>query len=67
MVITLDVDLGETLKLLSTLQWVCDLQLTNVDFEMGANVLVLSIYGHTLDVSDFRQLLMVVRACCLLI
>lgn len=53
----LDVDLGEALRILSAIQLVRDLQLANVDFEMESKVVVDSIYGYTLGVSDFTSII----------
>jgi len=53
----LDVDLGEALRLLSALQWVCDFMLVNADFEMDSNVMVDNIYGRTLDDSNFVSII----------
>lgn len=40
-----DVDIGEALGLLTALQWLRDLQLQNVDFEVDSKSVVDSVYG----------------------
>jgi len=53
----LDVDLGEALGLLSTMYWVCDLQLGIVDFELDSKTVVDSLYGSKSGVSNFSAII----------
>jgi len=63
----LDVGLREALRLLSALQWIHDLQLANVDFEMKSKVVVDRIYGRTFIVSYFTSIIMIVGTYFILI
>jgi len=49
----LEVDTGDALGLLTAMQWVKDLQLYNMDFEVDSKMVVDSIYGKQLGVSNF--------------
>lgn len=65
----LDVDKGEALGLLSTLQWVKDLHLFNRDFEMVSKIVADSI-STAEGMAPFQilgQLSMIRAACYLLI
>jgi len=64
----LDVNLAEALTLLPSLQWVHDLQLANVDFELDSKVVVDRVSMVQLMTSlILLQLLMIVNAYFLLI
>lgn len=53
----LDVDFGEALGLLSTLQWMCDLHLGNVDFQLDFKTVVDSLYGGKSAISNYSTML----------
>jgi hypothetical protein len=60
----IDVNLGEALGLLSTLQWMCDMRLCIVDFELDSKIVVDRLYGgksvvsnHNAMINDCRRLL----------
>jgi len=48
--------MGKVLGLLSPMQWVKDLNLVNIDFEMDSKVVADSIYGKD-DVSNFMTII----------
>lgn len=53
----LNVDLGDTLGLLSALHWVCDLQFRTVDFEFDSKTMVDSLYGGKSGVSNYSAVI----------
>ncbi|AET04384.1 hypothetical protein MTR_8g088220 [Medicago truncatula] len=53
----LDVDLGETLGLLSVMYWVHDLELGIVDFELDSKTVVDSLYGSKSGISNFSTVI----------
>jgi hypothetical protein len=52
-----DVDLGEAMRLLTTMQWIIDLQLLNMDFEMDSKTVVDSVYGGSNGVSNYMAII----------
>ena len=53
----LDVDFGEALKHLCALKWVCNLGLFNMDFKMDTKMVVYSINGGRISISDFSSII----------
>jgi len=53
----LDVDLGETLGLLSAMYWVRDLQLGIVDVELDSKTMVYNLYGSKSGVSNYSTVI----------
>jgi len=53
----LEVDIGEALGLLTTMQLVRELQLQNMDFEADSKIVVDNIYGKRNGISDFGAII----------
>jgi len=53
----IDVDTGEALGLLQTMEWVKDLQLVNMDFEVDSKTVADNIYRTQSGVSEFSVLI----------
>jgi hypothetical protein len=53
----IDVGIDEALGLMSTLQWVRVLQLTNIDFELDAKVVVDKFHSSKIDLSELGDIL----------
>ncbi len=53
-----DVDIGEAIRLLKAMEWVRDLHLWNMDFEVDSKTVVDNIYGKQIGVSDFSAVIM---------
>jgi len=60
----LEVDVGEALGLLKAMEWVKDLQLWNMDFEVDSKAVVDNIYGKYGGVSEFSE---ITNSCKLLL
>ena len=60
-------DIGEALGLSQAIQWVHDLQLLNVDFELDAKRVVDYFNTGNNDISEFRVILMIVGSGVILI
>jgi len=54
---TTDVDIGEAIGLLKAMEWVRDLHLWNMDFEVDSKTVVNNIYGKQIGVSDFSAII----------
>ncbi|KAK2425311.1 hypothetical protein QL285_035568 [Trifolium repens] len=52
-----DVDIGEALDLLSALNWVHDLRLENVDFELDSKNVVTSFHSKHPNVSELGDII----------
>jgi ribonuclease HI len=52
-----DVNIGEAIGLLKAMNWVRDLHLWNMDFEVDSKTVVDSIYGKQTGVSDFSAII----------
>jgi len=52
-----DVDIGEAIELLKAMEWVRDLHLWNMDFEVDSKTVVDNIYGKQTDVSDLSVII----------
>jgi len=52
-----DVDLGEAMGLLTAMQWVKDLHLLNMDFELDSKTVVDSVYGGRNGVSNYMAII----------
>ena len=52
-----DVDLGGAMRLLTAMQWVKDLQLLNMDFEMDSKTVVDSVHGGSNGVSNYMAII----------
>jgi len=56
----IDIHIGEALGLLKAMEWVRDLQLVNMDFEVDSKTVVDNIYGERVGVSEFS---VIIRNC----
>lgn len=57
-------EVGEALGLFHAIQWVQELQLTNVDFELDAKKVVDYFHKGSNDVSEFGAILEECKRCC---
>jgi ribonuclease HI len=53
----LNIDIGEAIGLLKALNWIYELQLTNVDFELDSQIVVTRFHGKKEDVSELGDVI----------
>jgi hypothetical protein len=53
----LNIDIGEAIGLLKALNWIYELQLTNVDFELDTHIVVTRFHGKKEDVSELGDVI----------
>jgi hypothetical protein len=53
----LNIDIGEAIGLLKALNWIYELQLTNVDFELDSQIVVTRFHGKKEDASEFGDVI----------